>query len=298
MKNRIPWNLGLRLALIMVPLAGCWARQAPPPPTTPITQEPAPAPNLAEAPAVPVSAERPAPANVRTDGPVGDLIKLAVAGVNPSVLLAFATNSATPFNLNAEEVIYLNDLGVPSAVVTAILQHDKALKELPANSSAPLSPPPPGSLPLNPQPRPQAPRLPRPKPPLPPIRRPRITCPRRRTWPSPISTTPSPLTATGSRSRAPGFAGSPRPPSSTPPGNLTSTAANGSIPTADGIGPRIIRGAGPRFTTDVGFTTITGAGAGRPIQSGDRPGCVGAIPTAIAGGRRCPQAPGTDPESG
>jgi hypothetical protein len=98
-------------------------------------------PSLSEAPAVPVSAERPAPANVRTDGPVGDLIKLANAGVESSVLLAFATNSGSLFSLNAEEIIYLKDLGVPSPVVTAILQHDQALKEILANSNAPLPPP-------------------------------------------------------------------------------------------------------------------------------------------------------------
>jgi hypothetical protein len=72
---------------------------------------------------------------------VGDLIKLANAGVDPSVLLAFATNSASLFSLNAEEIIYLNDLGVPSAVVTAVLEHDQALKELSANANAPLPPP-------------------------------------------------------------------------------------------------------------------------------------------------------------
>ncbi|HXP63019.1 MAG TPA: DUF6600 domain-containing protein [Dongiaceae bacterium] len=130
MKNQI--SRGLRLALVMMPLGSCWADQAPPPP---------PVPDIAEAAAVPVAAERPAPANVRTDGPVGDLIKLANAGVDASVLLAFATSSGSLFNLNAEEIIYLKDLGVPSAVVTAILQHDQALKEQLANSNAPLPPP-------------------------------------------------------------------------------------------------------------------------------------------------------------
>jgi hypothetical protein len=91
---------------------------------------------------VPVPAERTAPPNVRTDGPVGDLIKLANAGVDPSVLLAFATNSTSLFSLNAEEIIYLNDLGVPSAVVAAIIEHDQALKGLSARSNAPLLPPP------------------------------------------------------------------------------------------------------------------------------------------------------------
>ena len=116
---------------------------------------------------------KPAPANVRTDGPVGDLIKLANAGVEPLVLLAFATNCGSSFNLNAEEIIYLKDLGVPSAVVTAILEHDKALKELPADSNAPLPPPPdwqsvpqpaaPAAANLAPPPQPAPPAYPPPQ---------------------------------------------------------------------------------------------------------------------------------------
>jgi hypothetical protein len=103
---------------------------------------------------VPLAGERLAPPNVRAGGPVGDLIKLANAGVDPSVLLAFATNSASPFDLGAEEIIYLNDLGVPGGVVTAILQHDQALKELPANPGAPL-PAPPANPPPQDYPAPQ-----------------------------------------------------------------------------------------------------------------------------------------------
>ncbi len=143
MKNRILWSL--RLVLIMIPLAICCARETPPPPAPPTAQDSSPAPDaiqaISEAPAVAVSAERPAPPNVRTDGPVGDLIKLANAGVDTSVLLAFATNSANLFSLNADEIIYLSDLGVPSGVVTAVLQHDQALKDLAANPNPPSSPP-------------------------------------------------------------------------------------------------------------------------------------------------------------
>ena len=43
-------------------------------------------------------------------------------------MLAFVTNSTSTFNLGAEEIIYLNDIGVPSAVVTAMIQRDQALK--------------------------------------------------------------------------------------------------------------------------------------------------------------------------
>ncbi len=179
MKNRILWSLGLSLAIVFLPLASGCARQASQPPITlvspeaapevavqpsgpaePPPAEPAPAPassapaqpgsaasaddpappDLANARATPVSDESPAPPNVRTVGPVADLIKLASSGVDQGVLLAYATNSASLFNLNAEEIIYMKDLGIPSAVVTAILQHDQALKEGGAGSNP--NPPP------------------------------------------------------------------------------------------------------------------------------------------------------------
>ena len=63
-------------------------------------------------------------------------------------MLAFVTNSSRPFNLGVEEIIYLNDLGVSGAVVTAMMQRDEALKGLmggpapgpaPSASAAPAS---------------------------------------------------------------------------------------------------------------------------------------------------------------
>ena len=167
MKNQTLWKLSLRLALIILPLANGCARQELPPPTTLITPAPAaeyalapaqtaapeaaptpspatspvaaPATNILDAPAVPLSADQTPPPNVRTNGPLADIIKLAHSGVDQAVLLAFITNSTSPFNLKAEEIIYLNDLGLPSNVVTAILQHDLALKELPANPPPPTA---------------------------------------------------------------------------------------------------------------------------------------------------------------
>ena len=44
--------------------------------------------------------------------------------------MAFVTNSTRPFNLGVEEIIYLNDIGVPGTVVTAMIQRDQALKGL------------------------------------------------------------------------------------------------------------------------------------------------------------------------
>jgi hypothetical protein len=85
---------------------------------------------LAEAATKPISTEKPLPASLKLMGPLSELIKLANSGVDESVLMAYVANSARPFNLDVEEIIYLNDIGVSGSVVTAMLQRDEALKGL------------------------------------------------------------------------------------------------------------------------------------------------------------------------
>ncbi len=167
MRDQNLWKSSVRLALVILPMTLGWARQASPETASSAPQDSsaAPPPNLSEAIAVPVAADRPAPADVRTDGPVGDLVKLATAGVDSSVVLAFATKSAEVFALNAQEILFLKDLGVPSAVVIAILQHDQALQgqaqnpvpapeETPAAWQYPPEPPAPTTTGLLPAPEP------------------------------------------------------------------------------------------------------------------------------------------------
>jgi hypothetical protein len=97
--------------------------------------------NLADTAASPVPQARPAPPSVRRNGPVADVIKLVNSGVDQVVLLAYVTNSTSLFNPSAEEIIYLNDLGVPSDVVAAMLQHDQTLKQFSASPApAPVAP--------------------------------------------------------------------------------------------------------------------------------------------------------------
>ena len=67
--------------------------------------------------------------------PLAEVIKLAQSGVGDSVMFAFITNSIKPFGLGAEEIVYLNDLGVSSSVITTMMQHDQSLKPLPAHPS-------------------------------------------------------------------------------------------------------------------------------------------------------------------
>ena len=141
------------------------ANEPSPPPDTPaapesIAQPPtgadaeealaeADAQSLSNAPVKKISTEIEVPANLRPSPATAEIIKLANAGVEESVMLSFVTNSTGTFNLRAEEIIYLNDIGVPSRVVTAMLQRDHLLQApsanltiTPSQPEVPTAPPP------------------------------------------------------------------------------------------------------------------------------------------------------------
>src|SRR5882672_4412034 len=81
-----------------------------------------------------------------------EVVRLAESGVGDDVVLAFIQNSTSTFNLSADQILYLKDLGISSPVITAMLGHDGAVKnQLPqeppsvpppsAPVEAPLTPP-------------------------------------------------------------------------------------------------------------------------------------------------------------
>jgi hypothetical protein len=154
MRSRICSSWVLGLVLLVLPLAGCLqessissqavaAADVASPPETP-SVEPAietsadinteemmaeaDAQKISTAPAKKVSTEIEVPANLKPSPATAEIIKLANAGVDESVMLSFITNSLGTFNLRAEEIIYLNDIGVPSGVVTAMIQRDHLLQ--------------------------------------------------------------------------------------------------------------------------------------------------------------------------
>jgi hypothetical protein len=131
--------------------------------------------DLAEAAVKPISTAKPLPPNVNLPGPVAEVLKLADTGVEESVVMAFVTNSPSPFNLGVEEIIYLNDIGVPGSVVNAMMQRDQALKELSA-APAPAPAAAASALPPNqfaPEPGTPTPYAPEPAEPLAPPEMPR-----------------------------------------------------------------------------------------------------------------------------
>jgi hypothetical protein len=63
------------------------------------------------------------PANLRFSYWTTEVIKLARAGIDDDVLLPFIDSVGT-FNLNADEIIYLSDIGVSRQVMASMIQHD------------------------------------------------------------------------------------------------------------------------------------------------------------------------------
>lgn len=55
-----------------------------------------------------------------------EVVKLAESGIETDVILAFIENSGT-FNLGADQIVYLNDLGLSGEIVNAMLRHDREL---------------------------------------------------------------------------------------------------------------------------------------------------------------------------
>jgi len=69
------------------------------------------------------------PANIAPTSPLAQVVRMAQAGVDESVLMSCITNSTGTFNLDADRIIYLRDIGVPNDIVTAMLQRDQSLQQ-------------------------------------------------------------------------------------------------------------------------------------------------------------------------
>jgi hypothetical protein len=65
-----------------------------------------------------------APPNVKLSKGVEEVVKLAQSGVSETVMLLFVEKSEHGFDLDAAEILYLNDIGVPQTVIAAMLNHD------------------------------------------------------------------------------------------------------------------------------------------------------------------------------
>jgi hypothetical protein len=86
------------------------------------------------------------PPNIDPNSPLGQVVRMAQAGVDQSIILNYVNNSPGMFNLDSDTIIYLNDIGVPTEIVTAMQQHDQQLgvatNTQPAQPAVEETPPP------------------------------------------------------------------------------------------------------------------------------------------------------------
>ena len=78
---------------------------------------------------------------------LAEVVKLAQAGVSEEVMLAYVDKYTGSFSVGADQILYLNDLGVSSTVITAMLKHDgntsvtaNVAAPAPAVTTAPATP--------------------------------------------------------------------------------------------------------------------------------------------------------------
>jgi hypothetical protein len=87
-----------------------------------------------------------------------EVVRLAEAGTSDEVVLAYVQNSTATFDLSADQILYLRDIGVSSPVITAMLTRDNTLHgQAPAYTydqklyPATAPPPPAAEAPVQPQ---------------------------------------------------------------------------------------------------------------------------------------------------
>jgi len=95
------------------------------------------------------------PSNVRLSPVLAGVVKLVQSGVGEPVLLSYITNTTGYFALGAEEIVYLNDLGVAGQVMTAMMEHDQWLRELRMNAVQAAQP----AVPIQTAPEPAEPEM-------------------------------------------------------------------------------------------------------------------------------------------
>ena len=93
----------------------------------------------------------PAPVVVDTTGGLspacGEVLRLSQAGTSQDVILAYVQNASGPFYVGADQIVYLQNNGVSQGVITAMLNHDQALRAQGVPVTAPVVAAPPVATP-------------------------------------------------------------------------------------------------------------------------------------------------------
>jgi hypothetical protein len=84
-----------------------------------------------------------------------EVVKMYQGGIGKDVIVNFVNNAALPFHLSADNIIYLQSLGVPQDITKAILVRDGQLQQQAAAYVQQMGPPPAGQTAAAPPPGPQ-----------------------------------------------------------------------------------------------------------------------------------------------
>jgi len=69
------------------------------------------------------------PAPFKTSPGVDEVVKMAESGVGDAVIQAYVENSPIAYNLSAEEILYLTDLGISEPILNAMIRHGNLLRD-------------------------------------------------------------------------------------------------------------------------------------------------------------------------
>ena len=146
MKTQIPARLSLVLSLVALSVAGCLKKPSASETATltnsdqiiamqPVMDAGSPGldtsdeGDISDAAATPADMPNSVTAPIQLAGALSEMLRLAESGANENVIIAFVTNSPSTFNIGPEEIIYLNDIGISPQAVTAMIIHDRELRE-------------------------------------------------------------------------------------------------------------------------------------------------------------------------
>ncbi len=106
--------------------------------TTPTTASPATGTNAAPTKVI-------APARADLPPVASEVVRMSEAGVSEDVMLAYVRNSANNYSLDADQIVYLHDLGISSAVLNALTAHGQVAASSSATEAANRTTPAPNS---------------------------------------------------------------------------------------------------------------------------------------------------------
>src|SRR6185503_11186415 len=66
------------------------------------------------------------PDDLKTSPALTELVRLLQGGVSEEILMAYITNSAEPFYIGADEILFLHDLGTPTSIITTLIHRDSS----------------------------------------------------------------------------------------------------------------------------------------------------------------------------